>query len=264
MRDTVDRGEVSILVPYRPDGGHRDRIWEAVHERLVTGLQGQGINPEILVEDDGVGVPDMFNHPAAINRAARKAQGNLFAIVDADVTVLDFQGLGDALKSSLDDRCWRLPQTYITLTEETTMERLSTGDLGARVTEREMEWVGNGVSWSGIVIVPPEAFWQVNGSDERYEGWGADDVALGLALDALYDSHIRYPGSVVHLWHERGVQEQGLHRNGDVQRALTERYVAAAQDPKAMAPIVAEKRPLRSLHGIPESVEDFEAWGPVA
>jgi hypothetical protein len=129
----------------------------------------------------------------------------------------------------------------VQLTEEATRRRLS-GEAYGETPVADISWVGDQVSWSGIVVVPREAFYLVGGYDERYEGWGADDIAFGLSLETLYGPHLRYPGEAIHLWHPRGIQERGLHANGNDGRNLTRRYIRAAGNRVKMRALIVEKK----------------------
>lgn len=226
---------VSVLVPFRPDGGQRDRLRDFVHARIVKLLLPHQ-DPEVIYWGDGNDHADVFNHGKAINECARLATGDVFLIMDADTTYLDGAGLVQALRRTSWDRRWRLPAVYHQLKEEATRSTLRCGRLPSPLMPAEIEWTGESVSWSGLVVVPKEAFWEVGGADERYIGHGADDVALGLALDTLFGKHVRFADAAVHLWHPRGVQEHAAF-GGD----LTERYLAAAGHPKMMRAVVAGK-----------------------
>lgn len=230
--------DTSFLIPYRADGGWRDTIFRLVWARLASSMLD--IHAEYILWGDGGHDPGLFNHPKAINRCASKARGDVFVVVDADTTFREPTSLITAIADSRIDGRWRLPQTYITLTETATRAIVS-GKSGVDIGSDDIEWQGDAVSWSGIVIIPAAAFWEMRGADERYLGWGADDAALGLALETLYGTHVRYPGAAVHLWHPRGTQENGLHAHGDEGRALTQRYVDAAGNREMMQALVDEK-----------------------
>lgn len=236
--------KVSVLVPFRTDEGRRDALRDLVASRTHYALDAAGIDHEIVVSDDRRANHDLFNRGQAINLAARDATGDVLVIHDADTTYDSADAFARAVESTLSDRKWRLPTVYAQLTEAATDPVLQGRFPREETLEHagQTEWVGVGICWSGLVIVPREAFELVGGGDERYIGWGADDVALGLALDALYGRHVRYPGAAIHLWHPRGTQENGWHRNNVAQRKLTERYQAAADDPAEMLELVAGKR----------------------
>lgn len=228
---------LSVLVPFHPDGGSRDAIWRHVHDRLLYALPGA----EIVVSDDRRENPDLFNRPQALNMAARLATGDLFLIADADTTYGAPYELVEAIQEARKTSRWALPAYYRKI-DRPTSERILSLHAGEELDGMDFEWVGERQSWSGLVLVPAVAYWSVRGSDERYAGWGADDIALGLALETLYGPHRRWPGSALHFWHPSGAQENGLHEHGDAGRDLTGRYIHAANGhPDLMRALIAEK-----------------------
>lgn len=70
--------KILVLIPYKPDHGRRDFLWKNVKRRY------QRLFPELDIcigRDDG----KLFNRSKAVNRAAKKAKGDIFIITDADV-----------------------------------------------------------------------------------------------------------------------------------------------------------------------------------
>lgn len=225
---------LSILIPYRSDGGVRAELLRIVHHRACLLCRTLKQKEDIRYCDDGAQA-GIFNRGLAINGAALYSKADLFLIMDADTTYSELfmgDGLAQALLASAVDRKWRLPEIYRQLDHGMTDEIRC----GAWITPQSdrVEWAGK--SWSGLVIIPREAFELVRGGEERYNGHGADDVALGLALDTLYGEHERYAGEAVHLWHPRGAEENAAHNP-----ELTRRYEAAAGNPEAMWEIIKEK-----------------------
>lgn len=236
--------KVTVIVPYRPDP-RRDRLLEVVRARLRHALEG-AFETEVILMDDLRGDGELFNRPQAINMALKASDGEIVVINDADTTHSTASSLRDAIQATMRDMKWRLPARYHQLAEGPTDAILDAPKgllAAARVQpdESEVIWTGDGVCWSGIVVVPRVALEAVRGGDQRYRGWGADDVALALALKTLYAPPVRYEGDAVHLWHPRGEQENGKHRFSVEERQLTERYMAADGDKKAIRALIRER-----------------------
>lgn len=222
---------LSVLVPYRPDGGHRDRIWRWLSERWAT------LHPDVEVitdSDDGGATPGQFNHPLAINRAAARARGDVFLIADCDTaanagwvrTALDLVERGKAP--------WVLPTLYIQTTEHSAAKLLAEPADVRIPAGIEAQWVGENVSWAGLVMVPRAAFEKIGGYDERFAYWGPDDAAFGITMDTLHGTHRRLSGAAFHIWHPQPITDTFHHGHFDEQRELVERYQAAAGDPDAI------------------------------
>lgn len=219
---------ISILVPYAPSTPDRDRLWDWAEKRwsLIP-------DAEILIGvPDRTGKPGDFNHPQAINRAAERASGDVFVIADAD-TVCNPDWLVAAVEKAREGD-WVLASHYVQLNERTTRDLLTQpADVHIEVKKKDTNWIG-GSSWSGVVVVPRDAFELLDGSDERHLGWGFDDICFGLALDTLWKPHVRLDGFVYHLWHPQSLGDTFGQTNTAQQRVLTEAYKKAIGDPEAM------------------------------
>lgn len=220
----------SVLIPWRPTGDdYRERALDFVCQRYLEA------NCEAVVIGDNAKHPDLFNHGEAYNKAAELAESDVLVLGDADTTFDNVQAFVRAVenvRAGVWD--WALPERYIQLQQEPTDRVLARRLSPDAVTTADAVWIGERVSWAGIVIVPAAAFHAVGGSDERFVGHGADDAALGIKLTDLFAPHERYPGAAVHLWHPRGEQEEDRHRFSDGQRRLIFRYMDAAGDPEAV------------------------------
>lgn len=226
--------KATAVVPYCPVDEWRRLLFDFT----VDYLERNGLDVEVG-HSDNRGNPATFNHPEAINRAAERAQHDVLVIVDADsVPTGDWrQAIEDVGEGKAS---WALLYYYVKLNEEWTRSVISDPDdaVVVPVEEASTEWTGYQVSWAGFQVVRQEDFWRVGGWDERFKGWGSDDVCFGLAMDTMVGSHTRYPGSVVHLWHPQTPETSFLHAAWDDQFTLTERYMAAAGNPELMAEVM--------------------------
>lgn len=223
---------ISALVAYRATrDGHRDEAWR---REVLPYLEL--VCDEVIVEapePDGDGSPDDFNKPLAINRARRRALGDVLLIADADTHPGDVRDMVRLLNTPWRYVPWVLPQRYVKLTREATHRWLygppQAGD------ETDYEWVGNGVSWSAGVVCRAEDFDTCGGYDERFACWGADDVAFAMTMNTLVGRVERHPCACYHLWHPGGetrAQPQAQHD-------LMWRYLLAAEGEGAVDAIRA-------------------------
>ena len=223
--------KLSILVPYRPDGGQRDRSWSWLRARWAH--QHPGV--EVVVGcDDGGDTPGQFNHPLAINRAAAEAGGDIFLIADCDTAANPEWVDRAAHLIDSGEAPWVMPTHYIQTSPEAAEEILAGPVYAVLPMDVPAVWVGVNVSWAGLVMVPRHAFELTGGYDERYAYWGPDDASFGITMDTLHGDHVRLPGAAFHIWHPQPITDTFHHGHFDEQRQLVERYQAAAGDPVAI------------------------------
>lgn len=221
---------ISVLVPYAPDGGQRERSWRWLERRWGT------VDVELVLQT-GDGTAGAFEQSRAINRAAERAAGDTFVIVDADVA-LEAQWVWEAANLvESGEAKWILPQRYRQLTAVATDQILNLHPAAPIPPELPTEWLGDGVSWTGGVVLRREAFDVVGGYEERFGGWGGNDVSLGAALDTLWGPLTRLEGEATHLWHPR----TGLDAQPQPSHDLMYRYINARGDAEAMEGLIAER-----------------------
>jgi hypothetical protein len=215
---------ISALIAYRETRDEcRDDAWRLVVQPYLENVCG-----EVIVESPGPGEDaDDFNKPAAINRARERANGDVLLIGDADTYPGDVISMQYLLLRHWQRTAWVLPQLYTKLTRAATRDWLHGPARAGK--DSDYEWVGNGVSWSGGVLVRADDFDLVGGYDERYRRWGADDVAFGLTMNALIGPVERHPCSSYHFWHPVSAAR------ADSQPELTSAYMAAAGDADAIS-----------------------------
>jgi hypothetical protein len=87
---------------------------------------------------------------------------------------------------------------------------------------------------SGVFVTTPATWWSVGGQDERFRGWGMEDVAFLVAHRTLLGSDpVRHDGRVYALHHESATKHGPQY---DANVALYQRYLVAAEtgDPDAV------------------------------
>lgn len=232
---------LSIIVPYRPDGGWRDRAWDRVVSPALSRLVEEWpADAELLIVEPpptGPGTPADFNHPLAINRGANAARCDLLMICDADcLPDEDYARLAEhAIRAGAQ---WARPRHYRKLTRAWT-ENLLAGARHDHAAAAGYEWIGDSVSWAGCPIYPRGAFDDVGGYDERIAWWGGDDICMGVSMTALYGPSALLSG-VTHYWHPDPPEHNYGHERHAEQWTLVERYLAAAAAPD----------PVRAIRGV--------------
>lgn len=158
-----------------------------------------------------------FNRAAALNQAAGAAGDWDFAIVnDADWLVPEAQLHLAVFQSRMSGRFTLAFDNYHYLSRLGTHRVLN----GCRHFEACTEWtdrIGN----SPVAV--PRALWdRVGGFDERFVGWGYEDVAFVKSCGGAD----RVFGPLYHLYHEPGEREASPHFLTN-QRLYVNEYMAA-------------------------------------
>lgn len=188
-----------ILVPRRADP-ERDKLWAWCKARWEREF------PDFPIfeghHDEGP-----FNRSAAVNRAAKLAgDWDLGIVIDADI-FLPVSQVREAIKRATKTgkvtwahRRWR------GIREDFTKRIVTDGrDFGPEVDREDMDILverTNPISWSCCIVFPRAVFDDMGGFDERFIGWGFEDMAAQALICGLY-GHERVQGDVYHLWHDR-------------------------------------------------------------
>ena len=195
-----------FLVPRRADNGPRDAIWEYCKARWIE------LFPHWPVveghHDDGP-----FNRSAAVNLAAELAgDWEVGIVIDSDVIISRTQ-LKRAVDLAVETQKVTWPHTRWRGLRKDATERLldnwrNSGGVeapGAELDRDELDLIverTNPLSWSCCIVMPRSQFDALGGFDERFKGWGFEDMAFQSAVCGLLGWN-RQKGDIVHLWHPR-------------------------------------------------------------
>jgi hypothetical protein len=179
--------KISVLIPWRPDGEHRQALFDYVSKEWTR------FPVEVSIGLDDPTGP--FNRARALNRAAEQATGDLFAIFDADtpppVDVFDrFERL-DAwgyLFTGLE--VLRADATTVALRRQRSPY------------DDALPLYGGSPFALGVIGVKRDVFEASGGYDERFHGWGMEDLAFAKALKAVAEPTAPLDGNLRSFWHE--------------------------------------------------------------
>lgn len=232
--------KVSVLMPFRPSDDpwrHDSSVW--VVQRLVRS------HPDWeLVFGDRAGE---FNRGASINDAAAMATGDIYAIVDSD-TFTNNGFAAEALGLVVKGAPWAYPYgRYYNLCGYKTREILDSSPIAdfARPNPDEVEFDLS--STSGFIFMDSKAYEEMGGFDERFIGWGGEDVAFFEAAKAVLGMPPRIDGWVGHLWHGSSEATRFGQPYWPHNARLVERYRRMGNFPNDMKQYVKER---------PTNVED--------
>jgi glycosyl transferase family 2 len=210
-RHKKPRPLISLLVPFRADIPARGRNWYWLKEYWKHEL------PEAeLVQGSDLSTP--FCKTAAVNDAFRRSHGDVIVILDADCYISGdtIRNLASQIRTARSKRqkLWFIPyRRFYRLSEEASVELLASNpanpmrfsdppasnDIDPTILPGSQSF-GH---WYGALIqmMPREAFVAAGLMDERFKGWGGEDLAFMQAVDTMYGPHKTFNGPVFHIHH---------------------------------------------------------------
>lgn len=219
---------VSVVVPWRADGGPRDAAWSWVWARWLAEF------PDWQVLRGEAPLPGPWCKAAAVADALPRTAGELLVIADADVWCEETQTAVDAVASGAG---WAVPHMRVhRLTETATAAVLDGTPLDGRLPLAQRPYTG--FAGGGMAVLPRALYDEVP-LDARFAGWGQEDEAWALALTCLAGPPWRGGAPLWHLWHPpqaRLSRRWGSDASQDVWR----RYHGARSDPPVMRAVLAE------------------------
>lgn len=222
----MSNASVAVVIPWRPSPG-RERHLDLIRVALAAALPGA----EVSAFDTG---HQPFNRAAARNGGVRNSYGgaSVLVVCDAD-TVVEPRPLQEAVARAGDGRL-HLPYTTCRMLSPRGSESVLNG---ANPATADAEASYNN-STGGCVVVAHETWREVGGWDERFTGWGFEDVGFWCAVDTFHGT-VRHPGTIHHLWHPdgRGIGSD-QYKAG---LALCHRYTDARGRPEQIRAILEER-----------------------
>lgn len=224
-----------ICVPWRSDYGQRERVWRACAARWAAMFP---VGTLYLGTSHG----QPFNRSAARNAAVEELtldvpDWEVAVLADADVTVADAGQVLGAVEGAL--KTGRLVFAHswqATLSAEAT-ERVLAGEDPTAIPRDEADWEQN--TLSGVLAIPRQLWDALGGYDERFVGWGGEEVSLVAAARVLAGHTERVPGHVYHLHHDRPREEREGQPHYARNMALYARYQAATKSTTAMREVLS-------------------------
>lgn len=243
--------KISILIPFSSTDPIRTHNFKWIVEYWKNELP----EAEVIV---GRSAGEVFCKGEALNNAVRKARGKVLVIMDADAYIGGdiIDRCADRILEELDNHLWYVPYRHLyRLTDYAT--RLITNSNPERPIRLPSpppdEYIENNRDKSKYghrygamcMMFPREAFDILGCFDERFKGWGGEDVALLRALDTLYGKHKTTNNDILHLWHPfigkdyKTRRWEGQH-SGNVNNKLANEYHRATRHPSRMRKLVDE------------------------
>lgn len=244
---------ISLLIPFSSKDPLRRRNFKWLLKYWRTELP----EAEVVI---GKSKGKIFCKNEALNKAARKAKGEVLVILDADAYI-DGSSLQECALSIKDSLAQGYPLWYVPYRN---FYRLKPGITNAIIASDPsnplklssppdlnlVEDRGTKAKYGHrygamCMMFPREAYELIGNFDERFKGWGGEDVALLRMLDTVYGKHKTIDRDIHHLWHPIIGDSYDTRRwvgqdSGSVNWPLAKRYNRAIRQPSRMQEIVKE------------------------
>ena len=253
------RPKISLLIPYRASNRQR----KIVFRWLLHYWRNELPEAEIVV---GRSKSKVFCKTEAFNDAASRATGRVLVLLDADTYMPGgiIDNCADRILEELDNHLWFVPYRHLYRLNKKITQAIINSDprnplrLPSPVPEEDLDDNGLKSSYGHrygamIMIFPREALEVLGCFDERFKGWGGEDVAILRALDTLWGKHKTTRNDVLHLWHPvigRSYKSRMWGgQNKQFNANLANQYHRATRHPSKMRALVDEGCKARTKKG---------------
>lgn len=251
---------LSLLVPFRAnpgDPGYRERVRNF---EWVKAYWEEQLPLAEFIHGHDESVP--YSKTRAVNDAWHRATGDVFVILDADAylhpEVIEHAAHEIRVARREGRNLWYVPYRRFYRLDHEISEMITHSDPGnplrlpdpppRRYVESVQTYSGQSdfrAHWYGalIQVMPREAFELAGGMDERFAGWGSEDVAFMRAVDTLYGPHKSLNRNVCHLYHPRMGKDVTDRKwagqaSANSNWPLSKQYLEARGDPAKMRKLV--------------------------
>lgn len=245
-----EQPKISLLIPF----GSSNLLRHKTFKWLVEYWQHELPDAEIVV---GRSQATIFCKGRALNNAAKRATGKVLVVLDADTYMPGqvIEKCADRILEALPNHLWYVPYRRLyRLNKRCTSRVLASSPQKPYrfkspppchcLDKKGKDKSGYGHRFGAMItILPREALDVLGCFDERFKGWGGEDVAILRALDTLYGLHKTTDNDVLHLHHpfigkNYRTRKWGGQKQGGANNKLASAYNVATGNPKAMRELV--------------------------
>lgn len=247
------RPKISLLIPFSSDS----KIRKETFKWLVEYWRGELPDAEIII---GHQRSRIFCKGEALNNAVRRSTGRVLVILDADAYMYGdvISCCADRILEELDfgNHLWYVPYRHlyrlkkwisrsIIKSDPANPLRIPSPPPPEYIQGRKHENMYAHRYGAMCMIFPREAYDIIRCFDERFVGWGGEDVCLLRALDVLWGKHKTTPNDILHLWHPHiGTDYTTKRWEGqevaNANNKLSKRYHQAGRSPMLMRKLMDE------------------------
>lgn len=199
--------KISLLIPF----SSKDPVRRKNFQWLLQYWKHELPDAEIII---GKSKGRIFCKGEALNNAFKKSSGKVIAVVDADAYIPGhiIERCANRILEEHRHHLWYVPYNRLyRLTEGITKLILDTDPtkpvrLPRHPPHSFYENSGDKSKYGHrygamLTIFPREAVTILGCFDERFKGWGGEDIAFLRAVDTLYGKHKIVNDNIFHLWH---------------------------------------------------------------
>lgn len=211
-----------VWMPFRGDGGWRDRNFDAVYR------QAESLGFQVWVHDSG---DDPFSIARTWNELGGRDGWDRAIRWAADFVMVDTDPILEAVATD---------HHYVfTFDQVSTLNEASTAIVhkhGPRTFPTSK------LPFGGINVVTRTMWEDVGGFDSRFLGWGHEDRAFVHAVEVLHGPRVRVAGHMLNLWHPKRRQRpnDAYFKRQDENRRIWDEY-RAITDPDELRRFLAER-----------------------
>lgn len=220
--------KVSVCAPHRPVDQEREANWQRTRQQWheVGWPVYTGNNEEPI-----------FSRSKSINLAAAQAtDSDVLVISDTDILLWSPGQAVLAAEEAFRHNAYAIAYSVLYVLDWDDTRAVRAGrEPSPRMAIETLRLI-----WGGLFAVSRELFDCVGGFDERFTGWGSQDIAFVVAASTLGEKR-RIVGDAYHLRHN----PMWEHPEDDPTRAedgaLGQRYLAADGDKEKITAILGER-----------------------
>lgn len=243
--------KISILIPFSSNDPLRIRNMEW----LLAYWRHELPDAEIIM---GVSHSKVFCKGEALNNAIKKSKGKVIVIMDADAYIPGriIERCANRILEERDNHLWYVPYRHLyRLTRDVTELIIhSSPECPLRLPSPPPDGTYENINdrskyghryGAMCMMFPREAYDLLGCFDERFRGWGGEDIALLRALDTLYGKHKTTNNDILHLWHpfignDYKTRMWKGQKYSNANDKLANRYNKATRHPGKMRELVDE------------------------
>lgn len=243
--------KISLLIPF----SSKDPIRKKHFKWLLKYWKHELPDAEIII---GHSKSEIFCKGEALNDAVRKSTGKVLVVLDADAYISGkvIERCANRIFEDINNHLWYVPYRRLYRLNKYITEKIINSNprhpyrLPLPINPDYIENKGHSEKYGNrygamLIILPREAYNTIGRFDERFKGWGGEDIALLRTLDTLYGKHKTVNTDIFHLWHPMLGDTLVSRRwegqdKGSINAKLTRKYYNATRNPSEMKKLISE------------------------